>query len=295
MRDTQVLVDGNPWQTVDRALAWLAGQQDPIEGSWPPERLGGSGRAQVGISALALLAFLEGTEAQRARYSPVIEQAARFLERSADTEFVIGEVPGDEQLSRFNHAAAVLALSKRDRLPGKASGAGVTHNAILNLSSWAGQIPDQPSSYEQAFMMLALESAQGTRNDQPLRPEQLTSIDWTDNGHDQLCGAALLSWPKGPASSAAPSSPFGLLLKRLEKPAQREPAFVFFASKVLRDHGGQEWLRFRELLLDRFARDQLLSGAWSQWNQASCLPGGDLYATAMHVLALHVCLGSFAG
>src|SRR5262249_4845822 len=99
-----------------------------------------------------------------------------------------------------------------------------------------------------------------------------------------------------PGVAGAPNADtFALVLRMLEQPAQREPAFVFFATKVVRDRGGPDWLRYRELMLDRFARDQTASGAWSLWPRPSCLPGGAVYTTAMHVLSLHLCLGSFAG
>jgi hypothetical protein len=202
-------------------------------------------------------------------------------------------VPGDPALSRFNHATAVLALGRYEGLR-RGDGSGMIHNAVLNLASMCAQISGAPTSYDEAFMQLALGAVDSGSSKRSIEPDQLTLIAWSAPDAGQRYDAALFGSPQPSTSrtAAAAQGAFGQVLHMLQQPWQREPTFVFFATLALRDRGGRDWLRYRELLLDRFARNQSPDGEWSPWHEPSCVPGGDVYTTAMHVLSLHACLGS---
>jgi len=287
--DMAALAEANPIQAVDRALAWLASKQDG-RGCWLPEQSGGRAEARVGVSALALLAFVYASEPQRARYRDVIARGNRFLEQSADTEFLVGAVPGDEAVSRFNHATAVLALNGCARLN---ENPGITHNVEMNLASLGARVNGAPSTYDEAFLMLALGAGQPPTKAHAIQLEDLTRIPWTDADPGERSHAKLFGLPRASEAHGPSGGAYAQVLQMLEQPWQREPSFVFFATTALRQGNDQDWPRYRELLLDRFTRNQTQSGAWGPWQESSPLPGGDVYSTAMHVLSLHVCLGSF--
>ncbi|MFO0983418.1 MAG: hypothetical protein U1E76_17075 [Planctomycetota bacterium] len=195
-------------------------------------------------------------------------------------------MPGNELVSRFNHAAAVLALCERNRLAGKPPTQGLAHNAVLNLMSLERPTRrERPYSYEAAFLDLALQVAGGVRASE--RPPPRFTL---------LASSTTAPW-SAPAGTAANHTPASLpaLLQALASPAQREPAFLLFATRMSRERGGADWLRFRELLIDRLTRDQQPDGSFDSLYRWACLDGGSLYSTAVAALTLHVCLGSFFG
>ena len=114
-------------EAIERGLAWLAAHQAPT-GAWQaagfanwckgkpilnaklgPDGIGKAGN-DVGVTGLAVLAFLENGHTMRGRhpYAKHVRQGLAYLLRRQDAEGCIG--PRSTQHYIYNHAAAALAL-----------------------------------------------------------------------------------------------------------------------------------------------------------------------------------------
>lgn len=111
------------------ALDWLARHQDPA-GHWScadfmercdSNRCDGGGEAMhdVGVSGLALLAFLGAGETQnRGRYRDTVRRGLRALVRAQDPETGCIGAPNSHTAFLYDHALATLALTEGHGLSG---------------------------------------------------------------------------------------------------------------------------------------------------------------------------------
>lgn len=95
---------------IDDGLEWLAERQQP-DGSWDVVAEGGHGDFTVGISALALLAFLGQGQCSAGPhpYSDVVERGVAYLEKRQETATGrIGAATAPRAM--YNHGIATIAL-----------------------------------------------------------------------------------------------------------------------------------------------------------------------------------------
>lgn len=105
--------------SISRGLAFLAMSQDPASGGWRQDvgfkfndryEVSVASRPHVGVSALALMAFLAGGhQPGRGRYGDVVERGTDFILASVDTD--TGFVSANET-RMYSHAFATLFLAE---------------------------------------------------------------------------------------------------------------------------------------------------------------------------------------
>ena len=166
-------------ETLEAALRWLASIQGE-DGSWPadppareegldPAALAGTTHTKVGLTSLALLAFLgDGNDLSRGPYKMVVASATNWLRSQQDPETgLVGSQVGHGFL--YDHAIATLALcevyslSRSPILKATANKAlGVCLRARNPYGAWRYDLPpvgDNDTSVT-GWMVLALTAAQ---------------------------------------------------------------------------------------------------------------------------------------
>ncbi len=287
-----------------RGVKWLAEHQDD-DGSWDPSRFGGQESTRVGNTALAVLAFLsnadKGVPGGVYRYS--VDRAFRFLRDSQDASGTFGRVPGGEDVSLFNHSAAVLAfaehyvLSKRKDtlyLPALQDG-------LLRLEDMAGQRrgrkPRDSDRITAPWVALALETARaakisGARNlDASAREARdMVATLLPESTVGQRAAMSLKAAVDGVYSGASAPHVATMddLLRPLSAPALREPTEVWFCALLAETLDVPERDRFRSEAAAALLSSQLEDGSFhsSFWWDPISEAGGDLYVTALAVLTL---------
>ena len=94
-------------QAIGEALDWLAHNQEE-SGAWDVAKWQGNKEYEVGLSGIALLAFMkEGGAGDKSEYASVVRKAAAYLAKQQDAQGAIGpECSG----RMYNHGIATVAL-----------------------------------------------------------------------------------------------------------------------------------------------------------------------------------------
>lgn len=167
--------------SVQGALDWLAANQHP-DGRWDPRRFGagqetmtlgqdrgGAGDdADIGISALAILAFQGGGETHlKGKHNATIQRGLEFLLRSQGPD---GSLAGEARLfaRMYCHGMATLALSEAYALTGDArlqspvtrALAYTLHAQDASGGGWRYQPGDAGDMSQFGWQLMALKSAQ---------------------------------------------------------------------------------------------------------------------------------------
>lgn len=104
---------------VVKALEWLAASQEE-DGSWDPEKWGGQPQYEVGLSALAVLAFLgAGQTQQQGHFADSVERGLQHLMEQQDEDGLMGPAFSS---ALYNHGIATIALLEAY---------AITHDAAL--------------------------------------------------------------------------------------------------------------------------------------------------------------------
>lgn len=293
-------------------LTWLAEAQEP-DGSWNPARWGGHGNFEVGVTGLALLAFLDGAaEAPRGAHAETVQLAARALLRSQDAAGHFGPQAAG---SLYNHAIATAALARLWRSGGEGPLAHSVDRGVAFLArtqapsgGWGYEAGDAPNASVSAWPILALEWAReaGSRAaEAPLA----RGLSWLSSvvdeagrvgyrrprdfpyGAETLTAVGALPLVAAPAGTADASVQRRLAeaVRRLPEPSSRDYYRDFFVVRTLaaldgadaRERGGD----LARALASARVTEGPHSGSWAptdRWSTA----GGRVYATAMAAMAL---------
>ena len=99
---------GNVREAASGALRWLAGAQEP-DGRWSAARWRGPAGADVGVTGLAVLAFLSaGNTDVHGKYAPAVSRGLRFLRSQQGKDGHIGRATS--RSGAVQHAIATTAL-----------------------------------------------------------------------------------------------------------------------------------------------------------------------------------------
>jgi len=119
-------------EAVRLALQWLADHQDPDEGYWdaddfwlhdplpeePPSDGAGDPAVDVGVTGLALLAFLGNNNTMsRGPYREVVRKGTQWLRRQQRVDGLFGDEVGNPTL--YNHAIATMAVGEAWTMGGR--------------------------------------------------------------------------------------------------------------------------------------------------------------------------------
>ncbi len=298
---------------LDDAFAWLRAAQES-DGSWRPERWGGSAEYTVGLTASSLLALLSETnERARVHDKPTIERAARFLVASQAPAGRLGPACAGDL---YNHAMATLALLEartqapdsvppetieqaidfivRRQLPsggwgyaggddtGANTGISVWQLMALHRARSQGRLNDARSLLRGRFWLSSMTDGRGHFGYR--KPADSVGQDATLTAMGAYCMAlisdGLERQPTQPAEAAASDAP---------------DFYHWFFAAAAWTAGAESDPRFpaalaRNLLALREPEGEL-KGSWrpvGRWSQA----GGRLYSTSMAILSLAQATGS---
>ncbi|MCC6492140.1 MAG: hypothetical protein IT424_03870 [Pirellulales bacterium] len=327
----------NTERAVAAGLAWLAANQEP-DGRWDPRRHGAGqerfvldqdrgaagAKADTGISALALLAFLGAGHAHRdGPYALTVGQGLEYLRHAQRHD---GNLCGDAELfaRMYCHSMASFALAEacalsRDQrlLPAVRAAAGYSL-AVQHPSDggWRYRPGDTGDTSQLGWQVMALRSAeQGgvqipavtwTRVDRFLRqvvrgragglavyrPEEARPSR-AMTAEALYCRQLATGRADGDLAAAALAEAIGSLVE--EPPSQRAVNLYYWYYATLALHRAQHvspqaaaaWRTWNDALTQTLLATQRPDGSWP----ATCLwggYGGRVYATALATMCLEV-------
>ena len=309
--------------SVRAGLTWLARAQEP-DGSWSCRRWGGSGAHDVGVTGLALLAFLgAGYTQERGPFRPTVRRALAWLRASQKPN---GQFPWR---SFYEQGIAAMAVTEAYALTASPQVARMAQRAIDYICGlqpdhggfrYGGAVPrDEGDLSVTAWQLMALKSALSAGLDVP--PEAL------EHGRQFLAatyrGDGRSAYLVGKKESAPGPTAIGLLCRVFldGDDAEIRPAvaflldhvrghgvgtgrdrlvgdlyFTYYATTAMFQIGGEAWAEwnrlFRVALVDaqartyRDAKGRYLHGSWAPGAHQWGQRGGRVYTTAMALLSL---------
>jgi len=316
--------DSKTVYTVDRGLRWLRYHQEE-DGSWDPERFsgdprsefGGDPRARVGLTALAVAAFLSDGHTQSAgRYRDTVSGGLNYILSTRDSLGRFGEVADSPTISLFNQSVSVLVLAENYILS-----AGAKEDELrLGTSRLLSMIRADPSGREHAtygdtwaamalrtvlmtgldekevaqvskevenrVALLAREEMGGAGAHATVPPVYSASIEAVD---------ALFTQDESAAAGAGedvtpypdrrkPETMFALL----NDPALSEPSYLFFIGTALCEESSLFWPEWNERVKSILLSEQDREGFWPAGGDWPTIDGGDIYTTSLSILTLQV-------
>jgi biopolymer transport protein ExbD len=152
--------------SVRASLSWLAFSQHP-EGYWDADRWGGDGAQDVGVTALAVLAFLGDGQTQRdGPHSAAVRRALHWLIDGQDERGLLQRKRSIHQM--YCHAIATLALAEAYHLSSDENlrepaqeAVHAIHRARNPYRAWRyGELPDGDNDVSiSGWMLIALFAA----------------------------------------------------------------------------------------------------------------------------------------
>jgi len=305
---------------VARGLAWLARTQES-DGHWDAALHGGYARYDVGVTALAVLAFLgAGEGGSNSTHAEAVDRAIRYLLAAQEaTGLIGGDEPFEQWTYLYNHAAATQALLEayllsvhrrelRDPVTralerlvdlqnqdggwrytkrSTASDASVTSWALttLALARRAGLLGDHDEAFERARAWLR---------------ERTSETGFTGYRRAPLVGERPLGTTAAAFSALAASFPpvRGSEEKRRQERALLECARSFnetdadlvtahLLGNALFQLGGPAWTSWNERIAGWVVETQDVGGSWPSAGRFGPA-GGRVAATALAVLTLEI-------
>ncbi|MDY0165310.1 MAG: hypothetical protein RBS80_02135 [Thermoguttaceae bacterium] len=315
---------------VKAALQWLASTQQP-DGRWSPaqfgagvekriagrDRQGAGSRAETGVGALALLAFLGAGNTHRdGEYQDNVRRGLEFLLRSQGAE---GNLDGSAThfARMYCHAMAGLALAEaygmtsdeRLREPVRRA-VQYTVNAQSTTSGGWRYVPGDPGDTSLlGWHLMLLKSAElaGIPTPQNTRNGMIRYLRSVASGtHGGLStyrpgervsrpmtAEALVCWQflGMPREHPAGNEAGDYILEELPGSGQINLYYWYYATVGMYQLGSDHWGRWNEAmqrtLIDNQRKDGPLAGSWDTdtvWGGY----GGRVYTTAMATLCLEV-------
>jgi hypothetical protein len=305
--------------SVRRGLAWLATNQAP-EGRWDCERHGGYARYDVGVTSLALLAFLgAGNDSTRGPYADSTRRGIEYLLSVQEPD---GRIGPDTRLERwtylYNHALATQALMEgylmslheealrepisralgflvavqnrdggwRYTEPGESSDSSVTAWVLstLALARRAGLLEESGEVFARARAWIDGATSEAGFTGYRERPRE--------GEHPTGTTAAAFTALAAAGIDADPGS-----LHRARREALREfatagvpdgtddPVGTYFLANALFQIGAEAWDQWNARSVLPLAQRQEADGSWSPSGKYAP-PGGRVASTALAVLTL---------
>ena len=307
---------------VDRGLRWLHFQQEE-DGSWDPEtsshsparELGGDPQVRVGLTALAVAAFLsDGHSATSGKYKETVSSGINYILAARDSRGQFGAVEGDLKRSLFNQSVCVLVLAENYVLSSGKTGKNEDdlRLAISRLMSMAHTTPadEDHQTFSDTWAAMALRTALMTgldNGDLPAvcravesrvallaRAESDSSVAASDV--PPLCSAAMEAVDALFVSGDEADDTFSFpdlrkpqtLFNLLDDPALREPSFLFFVGIALCEKEQPIWAEWNNRVKSELADDQKPDGSWLAGGDWPWIDGGDVYTSSLSVLTLQV-------
>ncbi|MHC4942462.1 MAG: zf-HC2 domain-containing protein [Planctomycetota bacterium] len=305
---------------VGRGLKWLRHQQEE-DGSWDPGGLhGGDPGARVGVTALAIAAFLsEGNTLEKGRYATAVGDGIRYLKANQDSEGLFGRMEGAPGVSLFNHSTAVFALAEHFILSRGAEEEALRRGIESLIDQTSRTVPDEARP--------AMDAYSETWTAMALRTCAMTGIHLDGLGEAALAAedrVALLAenepWRSFPRAASVPTPPIytategalvalfdeketaqridelplpdrsrpETLFTLLENPDFREPSFLFFIGTALCEDRDPFWDPWNKKVKEILLEIQQTDGAWLADGDWPWIDGGDVYTTVLHLLTLQV-------
>jgi hypothetical protein len=307
-------VDGS----IEKALGWLAKTQEK-DGRWEVKKHGGREEFEVGLTSLALLAFLaDGHTPRSGSHRSVVKRGVEFLLSQQKSNGLVGSDQGNYL---YNHAIAGMVLLEVWLMTGKedleapaASAVAFTVASQNEEGGWGYRFREETSDTSVAgwqIMLLRLAFSAGDRSVIPAltlahdRVEKSTNRagkvgyrkpDQFPHGYHALTSVGMLSYL---FSTHSPDR------TRLEQQADllrtRDPVvestgsfendlyFAYFGSLSLLQAGNLEkWHKWYEPLKRHLVEGQLSPGHWPSSFDKWSGYGGRIYTTALSVLILEV-------
>ncbi len=313
--------DQNTTYAVNRGLRWLRFQQEE-DGSWNPEisshsparELGGDPRARVGLTALAVAAFLsDGHSEVSGKYKDTVSSGINYILAARDSRGQFGAVEDNAKISLFNQSVCVLVLAENYVLSGGKNEDDL-RLGISRLVSMSHTIGDDENyrvfSDTWAAMSLRTALMTGLDNNGDLaevcrvvenRVELLAQAESTSavsaSAVPPLCSAGkeavdalFVPADETPSDALAfpdlrrPQTLFGLL----EDSALREPSFLFFVGTALCENAQPVWAEWNNRVKSILSLEQQPDGSWLAGGDWPWIDGGDIYTTSLSILTLQV-------
>ncbi len=307
---------------VDRGLKWLRYHQEK-DGSWDPESYSGGGRdfggdprARVGLSALAVAAFLsDGHTEVSGRYSDTVSKGIRFILASQDGSGRFGGVDESPAVSLFNQSVSVLVLAENFILTGGLNG-GALDAGTKRLARMMRSYPPEEThdAYSDTWASMALhtvlmtgqtglETAEVVRDIESrvallARQEDHTmpfskTLPFYSAGAVAVC--RLFPAEEGEEEALDPDFvPFPdrdrpeTMLVLLDDPDLREPSFLFFISTALVEDSNPFWPVWNRRVKSLLMQQQKREGYWPAGGDWPWIDGGDIYQTSLSILTLQI-------
>ena len=315
---------------VRAALKWLADNQER-DGRWNParhdagnekrvlgrDRIGAGARADTGISALALLAFLaSGHTHQEGLYRDNVQRGLEFLVRSQASD---GNLGGRASTYAFMycHAMATFAVSEAYGMTADGRLEGAVRRAVMytvtaqnpTTGGWRYNIGDEGDTSQLGWQLMALKSAGLSGIPMPAHTRQgaIRYLESVSSGRfGGLAAYRPVEAPSRPMTAEALACRHFLGLAPdvqttdeaaryllSEIPGEGEPNFYYwyYATLGLYQTQGEAWEEWNSALqkelLARQRNSGELAGSWDPdtvWGGY----GGRVYTTALGTLCLEV-------
>jgi len=304
---------------VDRGLRWLRHQQEE-DGSWDPEisshsparELGGDPQVRVGLTALAVAAFLsDGHSETSGKYAETVSSGINYILAARDSLGRFGAVEGNLKISLFNQSVCVLVLAENYVLSGGKNEDDL-RLGISRLVSMAHTIPanEDHQAFSDTWAAMALRTALMTGLDNGDLPEVCQAVE------NRVALLAQAESSAGIAASAVPplcsagkeavhalfvfddladdSLSFPDLRKPqtlfnlLDDPALREPCFLFLVGTPLCEKAQPIWAEWNSRVKSILIDDQERDGSWLAGGDWPWIDGGDVYTSSLSILTLQV-------
>jgi len=116
--------------SVTRALDWLASAQED-SGAWDAKKWGGHTNYTVGLTALAVLAFMDGAEKPLdGKYAPAVTRGIGYLAKRQEAD---GSLSPPFSAAMYNHGLATVALLRAYALTGDEKLSPVLDRALVHI------------------------------------------------------------------------------------------------------------------------------------------------------------------
>jgi hypothetical protein len=309
-------------KAVAMALRWFAQHQSP-DGSWHFNHEQGSCQGQcpnpgdmndpIAATAMAILPFLGAGQTHReGEYQQQVQSGLDFLVRSIDSTGSLAYGPGN----MYSHGLASIALCEAYAMSGDHKlmqpAQAVIQFIVLAQDPRGGgwrYAPRQPGDTSVVgWQVMALKSAHMAYLDVPAATVKgatrfLDSVQ-VDRGayyrymnprppRDTVTSVGLLCRMYLGWKRELPAMRRGVELLSKTGPSKEDMYFNYYATQVLRHWGGEEWVKWNQVMRDQLVDSQNRTGhAQGSWiiegSDRGISKGGRVYCTSLATMILEV-------